>query len=333
MSAAGPPRRLPGLPRPRNGLPVVRPTIQRFMGRVFGPPGFDPRRSPGDPGLLGPASASWPVIAEPAAIAGGVRGLLMQAAHPLAMAGVADHSGFRTDPLGRLQRTSSYVTATTFGSVAEALDMVEAVRRVHRHVRGTAPDGRAYRAEDPHLLAWVSVALTASFLAADRAWAPGPVTGATADGFVAEQSRLAALLDPRVALAPFRHEPAAQAAFRAGTVDLPMLTEGRLPLSVAGLDGILQAYRPELGVNDQGRDALAFLRWPAIPPPVLGPYLALYAGAVGSLEPWLRRVLELRVPRPVAALAVRNTGVVVGLLRTSTGPSPAYRAAQARAAA
>ena len=119
-----------------SGLPVVRPAIHRVMRHVFGPPGFDPHRHPGDLGLLGPDSASWGVIADQAAIAGGIRGLMMQVAHPLAMAGVADHSAFRTDPLGRLQRTSSYVTATTFGSVGEALDMVAAVRKVHPHVRG-----------------------------------------------------------------------------------------------------------------------------------------------------------------------------------------------------
>ena len=71
--------------------------------------------------LCGPGSASWRVIGEPAAIAGGLRALLLQVAHPLAMAGVADHSAFRTDPLGRLHRTSAYVTASTFGSTPEAL--------------------------------------------------------------------------------------------------------------------------------------------------------------------------------------------------------------------
>src|SRR5688500_18964402 len=147
-----------------DGLPLTGRIIRAGLARAFGPPPFDPSAAPGDPGLFGPEAASWTIISDPAAIVGGIRALLVQLLHPLAMAGVADHSRFRDNALSRLQRTSAYVTATTFGATTDALAAAATVRRVHTRVRGVAPDGRPYAAADPHLLAWVSMALTSSFL-------------------------------------------------------------------------------------------------------------------------------------------------------------------------
>jgi hypothetical protein len=200
----------PGAP----GLPVIRDAVRRVLTRMFGPPPFDPDRDPGDPGLTGPDSPSWRVIGEPAAIAGGIRGLLTQVSHPLAMAGVYDHSAFREDPLGRLQRTSAYVTTSAFGSTAEAIAIAGRVRAVHPRVVGTAPDGRPYRADDPRLLVWVSIALTSSFLATHRLWSPDVLTPAEEDRFVAEQSRIGALLDPEVDLRMLRDPESARRSAR-----------------------------------------------------------------------------------------------------------------------
>lgn len=315
------------------GLPGARALVRRQLGRVFGPPSFDPAADPGDPGLCGPGSASWRVIGEPAAIAGGLRALLLQVAHPLAMAGVADHSAFRTDPLARLHRTSSYVTASTFGSTAEALRVAQRVRRVHPHVRGTSPDGRAYRADDPHLLTWVGVALSSSFLAADRRWAPRPLDADARDAFVREQSMISALLDPHVDVDALLADQAAQAELRAGRIALPMLDDGTLPRSDAELTTMLDDFAPELGVNDQGRAALRFLRWPPLPLSVRGAYLMLYAGAIGSLTPRERRALELDVPGPVAHAAVLQAKGLLAAMRAATGVSPNVAAARRRAAA
>jgi uncharacterized protein (DUF2236 family) len=314
-----------------SGLPVLGDLVRGQLSRAFGGPPFDPTTARGDHGLTGPDSPSWRVIGEPAAIAGGVRGLLLQVAHPLAMAGVYDHSAFREDPLGRLQRTSGYVTASAFGSTREALAVADRVRRVHPHVTGTAPDGRPYRADDPHLLTWVGIALTVSFLAAHRAWAPTQLSPAEEDRFVLEQSRIAALLDPRVDLDELRADPGTSEAFRAGDVPLPMLDEGHLPSSVAALDETLATYAPELGVNHQGREALRFLRWPPLPGTVRAGYLVLFGGAVGSLSAAERRALGLRVPRPAARAAVINTGAALKLMRVSTGVSPSVELARARA--
>lgn len=315
-----------------SGLPLTQRLARTGLARIFGPPPFDPAAAPGDPGLFGPGSASWRVIAEPAAIVGGIRALLVQLLHPLAMAGVADHSAFRDDALGRLHRTSAYVSMTTFGSTAEALSAARTVRRAHRRVVGTAPDGRPYRAGDPALLAWVSVALTSSFLATDRAYAPAPVGPADADRFIAEQARAAALLDPRVDLDALAADQSALAELRAGTLALPLVDEGILPTSTAELGRYLADVRPELGLNHQGRQALRFLVWPQLAVPLRGAYLLLLSGALASLQPWQRRLLG--VPLGPAAMAWRTqTRGLLAALRIGAGTSPALAMATRRAAA
>ena len=97
---------------------------------------------------------------------GGLRALLLQSLHPLAMAGVAGHSGYRGDPWGRLQRTSHFLAVTSFGTSEDADAMIARVRAIHERVRGRAPDGRPYAASDPHLLKWVHLAEVDSFLLA-----------------------------------------------------------------------------------------------------------------------------------------------------------------------
>ena len=311
------------------GVPLAGDLVRAGLGRAFGPPPFDPHADPGDPGLFGPEAASWRIIAEPAAIVGGIRALLVQLLHPLAMAGVADHSAFREDPLGRLHRTSAYVTGTAFGSTREALRVVRRVRAAHAAVAGTAPDGRAYRAGDPHLLTWVSVALTSSFLATDRAYAPRSADRATADRFVAEQSRAAALLDPRVDLDALAHDDAALAALRTGCLPLPLLKDGLLPRDVDDLSARLAAFRPEFAVDDQGRTALRFLLWPDLDSPLKAGYLPLLGAAVATLPPDERRLLGLP-PLPATPVRVPSRGLMA-LFRLVTGPSPALAAARRRA--
>lgn len=317
----------------RRGVPGLRRLVGSGLGRVFGPPPIDPRTGAGDPGLFGPGSASWRVIADPAAIVGGLRALLVQLLHPLAMAGVADHSAFRSQPLGRLRRTSRYVTTVTFGSCGEALAASRQVRRVHRRVRGTAPDGRSYRADDPHLLAWVSVALTSSFLASDRAYAARPAAGAQADAFVAEQSRAAALLDPRVDLDALDGDPVRLRALRADRLPLPMIEDGSLPVTVADLHAAVDRYRPELHLSEQGRQAVRFLRRPPVPVGVRAAYVPALAGALATIPPELRALLGVRLPGPARPLVVANVAALLALLRTVRGSSPVLQAAWQRAAA
>ena len=315
-----------------DGFPLTGRIIRAGLGRAFGPPPFDPSAAPGDPGLFGPEAASWAIISDPAAIVGGIRALLVQLLHPLAMAGVADHSRFRDDALSRLQRTSAYVTATTFGATADAVGAADTVRRAHRRVQGVAPHGVPYAASDPRLLAWVSMALTSSFLATDRRYALQPADAATCDRFVAEQSAAAALLDPRVDLAAFASDDQAQRDFRTRRLDLPMIIDGTLPTSTAGLRRRMDAIRDELEVNRQGREALRFLLWPDVPAPLRAAYLPLLAGAVASMDRRDRALLGVPSRTPVRALRAQ-TRVLMGGMRLAAGVSPSLSAARRRVAA
>lgn len=119
----------------------------------------------GDPGLFGPDAVCWRIHSDfPAMLCGGISALMLQMLHPLALAGVWDHSNFREDMLGRLRRTSQFVAATTFAPTDEAERLIDRVRKIHTQVRGTTPDGRVYSAEDPELLTWVHVCEVYSFM-------------------------------------------------------------------------------------------------------------------------------------------------------------------------
>src|SRR5205823_9741871 len=147
-----------------------------------------------DLGLFGPDSVTWRIHADPSMLIGGIRALLVQALHPLAMAGVAQHSDYQDDPWGRLQRTVDYVVTTTFADRPTALAAGDRVRAVHSRVRGIDPvTRRPYRADDPELLVWVHAVEVHSFLAAYRRYG-GRLTDEEADRYVTEQVRTAALV-------------------------------------------------------------------------------------------------------------------------------------------
>lgn len=123
-----------------------------------------------DAGLFGPHSAVWEVHGCIATLVGGIRALLMQAAHPAALTGVAEHSAYDTDPLGRLERTTRWLTITSFGST-EAIEIeARRVREMHKRVSGTYEEKSgsrsSYSASDPRYLLWVHCAFTDSFLRA-----------------------------------------------------------------------------------------------------------------------------------------------------------------------
>ena len=135
---------------------------------------------------------------------GGLRALLFQSLHPLAMAGVATHSDYKADPWGRLQRTADFLAATTFGPASESQRAVDMVKRVHTRVVGTADDGRPYSANDPHLLKWVHIAEIDSFLAAHAKFGEIELSPEQRDGYVLDMSRIASALgviDPPTSVA------------------------------------------------------------------------------------------------------------------------------------
>ena len=147
----------------------------------------------GDDGLFGPASVTWRMSADLASPVAGLRSLLMQALHPLAMAGVDQHSGWRRDPVGRLAATMAYLATVTFGDRAAAMRAAARVRRVHDHVRGTdAVTSRPYAAGDPALLLWVHGALVDSALVAGRLVGTA-LSAADSNRYVAEMVTVAEL--------------------------------------------------------------------------------------------------------------------------------------------
>ena len=143
----------------------IRTVLSGSGTRKFAP-------TPGAPTLLPPGGAAWLVHAEASMMVGGIRALLLQSLHPVAMQGVGEHSDFRNDPLGRLRRTVFFLGTTTYCSLPEAEAAIEAVRRVHLGVSGVTPDGRRYRADDADLLAWVHATEVDSFLEALPALRP-----------------------------------------------------------------------------------------------------------------------------------------------------------------
>ncbi|WP_137820400.1 oxygenase MpaB family protein [Pseudomonas sp. 2FG] len=146
----------------------------------------------GDPGLFGPDTICWQVHGDfTSMLIGGIGALMLQALHPLVLAGVWDHSNFRADLLGRLRRTGQFVSGTTYGSTQDANWLIDKVRTIHLQVTGTAADGRPYAASDPALLTWVHVAEVSSFLAAHLRYRNPQLSGADQDAYYAETALIA----------------------------------------------------------------------------------------------------------------------------------------------
>ncbi len=218
---------------------------------------------------------------------GGIRALLLQSLHPLAMAAVAQHSGYRSDVWGRLARTSTFLATTTFGTADDAQQAVDIVRAVHARISGVAPDGRPYRADDPHLLTWIHVAEIDSFLTAHTAYGRDRLTPEEKDAYVAEAAVVARAL---------------------GAVDVPTTT--------AQLAATIEAYRPELATTPEALDVARFLLKEAPLPRIATPaYAILAAAAVDLLPPWARDMLGLKSRgRLTRALVRSGAHVIVSLM-------------------
>lgn len=251
---------------------------------------------PGDTGLFGPGSMTWQLMGDVAAFVGGIRALLVQAAHPEVAAGVGDHSVYREDPLGRLSRTAAYVTATTYGAIPEVDVALAIVRRAHGPVSGTSHRGVTYDARDPEMGAWVHNALVDSFLTARRTFGPSPVSDADADAYVAEQARLGERLD---------------------VTPLPT-TAADLAAWVAG--------HPAVAASPAAAEAVAFLAAPRLPLATRLAYRRLYAAAVATVPPRLQAAIGLRQQPGAVPIGRATTGV----LRAAMGNSPAWAAALER---
>lgn len=128
---------------------------------------------------------------------GGISALLLQMLHPLALAGIWDHSRFREDMIGRLRRTSDFIATTSFGTFEQAETAIARVRRVHEYVKGHAADGRPYAADDPDLLVWVHVAEMSRFLTAHLRYRNPHMTPEAQDRYYFETACIAEALGAR----------------------------------------------------------------------------------------------------------------------------------------
>lgn len=243
-----------------------------------------------------PGSPITRVHADSSMFVGGLRALLLQSLHPLAMAGVAEHSDYRHDPWGRLQRTADFLAATTFGPVHEAERAVARVHAVHERVVGVAPDGRPYAANDPHLLRWVHLAEIDSFLTAHDRYGAEPLDNAGRDEYVRQTARVA----------------------RALGVPAP-------PESVRALRDQLRAMRPELASSPAAREAARYLLLhPPMPIAARPVYGVIAATAVALLPRWARRPLRLPYLPVAEAVVVRPGGeLLTRSLRWALAAPPA----------
>jgi len=263
----------------------IETRVLSLTGLAIG--GVDYESPPGDPGLFGPDSVCWRVHGDfTSMMVGGISALLLQALHPLALAGVWDHSNFRDDLLGRLRRTGQFIAATTFGSHADADRLIERVRRIHSGVTGTAPDGRAYAASDPDLLTWVHVAEVSSFLKSHLRYLNPALSAADQDRYYAEVALIAERLGAR-----------------------------EVPRSRVEIEAYFERVRPQLYSDERALEILQILRTAPAPSRLLRPFgtLMLHAG-VELMPDWATVMFGLTLSearRQLIRTGVRNIAPVL----------------------
>jgi uncharacterized protein (DUF2236 family) len=263
-----------------------------------------------DTGIFGPDSVTWRVHADPIMLVAGLRALLLQAVHPVAMAGVAQFSDYRTNPWRRLQRTAEFVSKTTYGTTTEAKDLGATVRNIHDRLEGSNPDtGQPFRVSDPELLRWVHVCEAESFLTTFQR-AGGRLRPGDADRYYAESQAAAALV---------------------GCYDVPS--------TAADVRTYFAEIQPQLRVTEDARAAAMFLvnppmpRWVSLATPAKPAWWALGGLGLSLLPRWARRLYALPgLPTTdfSASLAVRALRTTLFAIPASVREGPSVREARIR---
>lgn len=239
-------------------------------------------------GLFGPGSVVWRVHGDVTTMMiGGVAALLLQMLHPAVLAGVWDHSNFRTDMIGRLRRTARFIAVTSYASREDAEAIIAKVREVHGRIRGTLADGTTYAADDPRLLAWVHVTEATSFLDAWIRYAEPRMTLADQDRYFAEFAVIAEALgaDP-------------------------------IPRSRAQAEALIAEMRPELLADARTREVAAMVLSQPAPNLAVKPFQALtFQAAIDLLPRWARRMHGLRGAGPAAPAVRLGTRGIADTLR------------------
>jgi uncharacterized protein (DUF2236 family) len=259
----------------------------------------------GDPGLFGPRSVMWYVHDDPSGVVGGVMGLILGSLHEPTMHGTNKHSVYKDDPAGRLGRTVSFVNAMCWASTPVAEKMAETVRRMHKHVRGTMPDGRPYDATCSEHLIWTGVTQAYGIIQAHLRYHPNPVSPAQVDRYFAEYA-----------------------------VITEKLGATGVPKSAAEVEEYFAAMRPQLTFSEETADVVGFFTRP------FGRTQAARAGsrllskaAFDLLPPWAKKLYRLP-DNPVDQMITRRSiKVLFQLLRDSVGESMIKTQALQRATA
>jgi uncharacterized protein (DUF2236 family) len=250
----------------------------------------------GEPALVPPDALSWQVFDNPVALfVGGVAAVLLELAEPRVRTGVWEHTSFRSDPLGRMERTGLAAMVTVYGARSVAERMIAGVRRLHERVRGTTPEGVAYAANDPELLDWVQGTAVYGFLEAYAAFVR-PLTRRERDRFYAEGVEAGRLYGATGA-----------------------------PSSVAEQEALFAAMRPRLERSEIVFEFLAILRRTRIlPPPLRGLQWTLVRAAIAITPAWTREVLGLDARydlRPWERRLVRALGALADRVHLPTSPA------------
>lgn len=254
-------------------------------------------------GWFGPESSAWKIHEDSCLLIGGIAALLHQTLHPLAMAGVMEHSSYALDPWGRLRRTSAFLTETIYGDAATADRNVERVRCIHTRIVGTAPDGRAYRADDPELLLYIHATEVRAFLRSYQQYGARTLSGHEADRYVSEMGRIATAL---------------------GATNVPD--------DQNSLNECLAGYKTILTFGPQAAEALRFLRNPGLAPLERVAYQGIFDAGCALLGEFEAELLGV-TREQCRGLALRSGSTVAAGLRWVFGPSRVIAAAKQRASA
>ena len=287
------------------GIGFQREFRRRFVKLLSGsndgnPPWLDVVANGEQPGLYLPNDAPWIVHRDFATLVGGIRALLVQALHPGSLTGVAQHSRYKDEPLGRLAGTIRWLTVTTFGSHDAVSGEASRVNKMHDRVKGKydTNDGanRSYQAADPDLLMWVHVAFMESFLRTHQFYSSAPIPGG-ADNYIAQWSK---------AVEPL------------GLTDVPM-NEKELEL-------VMGEFWPELRRDAKTDSVISFIKNPPLPAGTKPVYNLLFQAAVTSLPANYAELLDMK-QAPVSIIQPMTKSVLKGM-RLGIGPeSPIENAA------
>lgn len=273
---------------------AIASEVHKLVGSRADMPGFV--RGDGDAGLLGPGSAAWKVHGDFATMMiGGVSALLLQMLHPVALAGVWDHSNFRHDMAGRLRRTAQFMAGTTFGSTDYAERLIDHVRSIHDSVTGVLPNGTPYAANDPAVLTWVHASGAWSFLGAYLRYRDPWLSAAEQDRYYAETAEIAR---------------------RLGATNVPVTRHAT--------ERYLQQMRAALRADARSREVARVVLASPAPNAAIAPVGRVMMQAGIDLMPrWAQAMHGLRVPlfkRPLVRASATGTAGVLrwALKRPST---------------